>query len=195
MLKTMTSRWEWRTFSMDFKKTVEEIKRYPRGNRKTSDEVYILSQVQNNNIKIQGNRIDVKRLQATDQNHLEQWCPAMKEKFPVSASKVIELLEFLGIQITGVKRAQYSYDQFLQELIMPNKLLKVIAVRKDRFIYVINQCIVELVDTEFEGIPFKTICIEHNNPDYVLRTTQILGLQGFKNVNYIRAMKQAFNMS
>lgn len=194
MLKTITARWEWRTFGMDFKKSIEAIKQYPQGNKKTSDEVYILSQVKNDNIRIQGNKIAVKRLKATDPNHLEQWCPAMRENFPIPANKITSLLQFLGIQITGLKRVQYSYNHFLEELIVPNKMLKVVRVRKNRFIYVINQCIVELVDTEFEGIPFKTICIEHPNPDYVLHTTKMLGLEGMKNTNYVMAMKQVFHM-
>ena len=194
MLKSMIARWEWRTFGLDFNKLTAEIKRYPQGNRKTSDEVYILSQVKNNNIKIQGNRIDVKRLEATDQNYLEQWCPVMKEKFPMSASTVIELLQFLGISIVVVKRTQYSCTQFLEELIVPNKRLTVVHVKKDRFIYVVNQCIVELVDTEFDGRPFKTICIEHANPEYVLDTAKMLGLEGTKNVNYIMAMKEVFRV-
>lgn len=193
-MKTMTARWEWRTFGMDFKKSIDEIRQYPQGNRKTSDEIYILSRVKNNNIRIQGNKIAVKRLEATDQNHLEQWYPAMRENFPISANKIVSLLQFLGIQITSIKRGQYSYNNFIEELIIPNKLLKVVRVKKNRFIYVINQCIVELVDTEFEGIPFKTICIEHPNPEYVLDTTKMLGLDGLENVNYITAMKQVFHM-
>ena len=52
----------------------------------------------------------------------------------------------------------------------------------------------EIADTTFNGVPMRTVCVEHIDPDNVIATVRELGLIGFENINYINAMKTAVGM-
>jgi hypothetical protein len=93
------------------------------------------------------------------------------------------------------KRQEYTFEQFIKELVQPNELLKAVNVKKTRHITVINECIVETAETEFNGIPLKTICIEHIDPQNVINTVRQLGLEKYENINYIKAMKKAVGIN
>jgi hypothetical protein len=66
-----------------------------------------------------------------------------------------------------------------------------VYVKKVRYIYNINGCAVELAETEFNGKPYQTACVEHIDPAVVLATVKELGLEGSENINYIKAMKKS----
>lgn len=190
MATNITPRWEWRTFGQEFLQAEEVIKQWPLGNIKNSDELYVLSTVKNTNVKIRHGIIEVKILQAKNEQAVEQWCPAAKEGLPISANALMRLCKYMGTTPARLKRAHYTCKQFLMEVVEPNPLLKIVHVKKTRHIYVINQCIVEVADVVFAGMPLKTICIEHSQPEQVLRTAKELGLERRRNVSYIKALKR-----
>ncbi len=67
-------------------------------------------------------------------------------------------------------------------------------MQKERSIYVINLAIVEIAETTFNGVPSRTVCVEHEDPQNVINTVRQLSLDGFENINYIKAMKKAVGM-
>ena len=76
----------------------------------------------------------------------------------------------------------------------PTEGLEIVDVYKERSIYVINEAIVEIAETKFNGVPNRTICVEHIDPELVMKTVRELGLEDMPNINYIHAMKQAVGM-
>ena len=63
------------------------------------------------------------------------------------------------------KRA-YTFDQFLNEIVRPNQNLRLVHVKKKRYIYVINGAIVEIADTDFDGVlEDANDCRHHNGGD------------------------------
>lgn len=193
-MATIIPRWEWRTFNNDLTKFAETITTYGQSNIRKSEEVYILSKVRDDNTKIREDLIDIKSLQAVDENKLEQWNPTLKVGFPIGKDNLTELFKVFGVVTPDFAREEYTYDQFLSEVIIPNEALKVVNVKKVRYIYSVNDCIVEFAETEFNGVPWKTACVEHVDPANVIKTVQELGLVGFENINYIKAMKKTVGL-
>jgi len=68
-------------------------------------------------------------------------------------------------------------------------------VYKERQAYQINRTTVEIAETKFNGVPMRTICVEHEDPVLVISTVRELGAAGFENINYINAMKTAVGMA
>lgn len=188
-------RWEWRTFGDNFGKAEENIKKNKLGNYKRSSEKYILSRNSNENCKIRDDLMDIKSLQQINDDKLEQWYPTLKETFPMSKETIETLFrDFFKVEVPGFRRDTYTYEEYLDELVAPCKDLVIVDVYKERSIYVINQAIVEIAETTFNRIPMRTICVEHEDPENVINTVRQLHLDGFENINYLRAMKMAVGL-
>lgn len=187
-------RWEWRTFREDLSSYAETLKKYGEASIKKSEEFYILSSASDENIKIREDLVDIKSFKNSNADKLEQWDPIMKEAFPISSDKLKRLFTVFKVPAPEFKRNEYSYQQFLDEVIKPNSALKVVNVKKVRYIYKINDCAVEFAKTEFNGVPSQTACVEHIDPVVVMTTVRELGLVDFENINYIKAMKKSVGM-
>jgi len=188
-------RWEWRTFGTRFGISEEKIQNHKLGNFKRSTEKYILSRNSDENCKIRDDLMDIKSLQQVNDDKLEQWIPTMKETFPISR-QTVEILfrDYFKAALPELKREEYTYAQYLDEVVAPCPDLEIVDVQKERSIYVINLAIVEIAETTFNGVPSRTICVEHEDPQNVINTVRQLSLDGFENINYIKAMKKAVGM-
>ena len=192
LMSKIIPRWEWRTFGQEFGESEQKIKLYKEQGFKKSEEKYILSRLSCENVKIRNDLIDIKSLKQVNSDKLEQWYPAMKEGFPISTEKLEVLYrEFLKVPLPEFKRDTYTYDQFLDELIAPGENLCIVDVYKERHAYEINQATVEIAETKFNGVPMRTVCVEHTDPENVINTVRELGLTCYENINYINAMKTA----
>lgn len=187
-------RWEWRTFGERFGEAEEKIKSYPNESIKESAEFYILSKESMQNTKIRAGLMDIKVLKQVNEDSLEQWMPVFKEAFPLSKEKVLKVFEFFQVPAPPLTRDEYSLEQFLDELVKPNKKLKVANVKKKRYGYKINDCIVEIADVTSDDVPIRTVAVEQEDPKRVIETVEQLGLKKFENINYIKALKKMANM-
>ncbi len=192
MKEKIIPRWEWRTFGEDFGGAEEKIKKHERGNHKLSKEKYILSKKSNENTKIRDDLMDIKTLKEVNDESLEQWYPALKETFPLSKDKIkILLKDYFKVEVPKLGQDEYTFEEFLEKVVKSSDELKIVDVEKERFIYVINMAIVEIAEASFDGIKTRTICVEHADPDNVIKTVRELGLADYENINYIKAMKKA----
>ena len=193
---TIIPRWEWRTFGKEFGASEEKIKSYELGNFKKSSEKYILTaKTSEQNCKIRDDLMDIKSLKQVNADKLEQWYPTMKEAFPMKKEVIADLFKnYFMVEVPEFARDEYTYDQYLDELVKPAKDLEIVEVYKERSIYVISETTVEIAETQFNGVPNRTICVEHEDPELVMKVVRDLGLEGMPNINYIRAMKQAVGL-
>jgi len=76
----------------------------------------------------------------------------------------------------------------------PHPDLKTVAVEKERHGFLINGCIVEVADLKFDGRPTRTVAVEMEDPAVVIQTVRELGLDGFENINYLKALKRFVGM-
>jgi hypothetical protein len=183
-------RWEWRTFAENLGAEGQRVLTRGEARVKESRETYVLSRRSDENTKIRDGLMDIKSLQAVNEDGLEQWCPIMKEEFPLSADKVQRLLDVLKVSAPAELRDSYTFGEFLSELVEIHPDLVAVDVKKRRHGLTINGAIVEFAETEFNGIPLQTICVEHADPELVMATVRELGLDHLENINYIKAMKR-----
>ena len=188
-MATIIPRWEWRTFGSDFKGADQKIMDLNPSVKK-SGEKYILSRNSNENCKIRDDLMDIKSPVNVNEDKLEQWYPTMKLSFPLSKEQVTELFtKYFKIDVPELADS-YDYAAFV-ELCGQQKDLCVVDVKKVRYITNIDATIVEVAETEFNGVPNRKVCVEHIDPALVMSVVRKLGVEGLPNINYIRAMKDA----
>ncbi|MCU0236236.1 MAG: hypothetical protein MUC72_04025 [Acidobacteria bacterium] len=188
------ARWEWRTFGEAFGEAEKNILSFPEDKVRNSSEVYILSKKSMDNTKIRDTLMDIKTLRQVNADLLEQWFPVMKAGFPLALPVLNDVFMAWKAALPALKREAYSYEEFLGELVSPHADLRMVRVEKERHGFMINGCIVEIADLKFDGRPIRTVAVEMEDPDAVMRTVRQLGLDGFENVNYLKALKRSVGM-
>ncbi|MGN1163571.1 MAG: hypothetical protein ACI4S4_02065, partial [Candidatus Ornithospirochaeta sp.] len=101
---------------------------------------------------------------------------------------------YFKVEVPVFERDEYTYDQYLEELVGKNSDLEIVNVYKERSIYTIEGTTVEIAETTFNGKANRTVCVEHIDPELVMKVVRDLGLEGYPNINYLRAMKMAVGM-
>ena len=193
-MEKIIPRWEWRTFGENLKDGEEAIKKYEMTRLKESKEIYILSKKSNDNTKIRDELMDIKTpIRINNETGLEQWTVLMKAGFPIHINDLALVYKAFGLPMPYLEKDEYSYQEYINELIGKNPDLKMVNVEKKRYGYLIDDAIVEIAEVKFDDIPIKTIAVEHANPELVVKTVKKLGLDKYENVNYIKAMKRTFN--
>lgn len=187
-------RWEWRTFTNDLGQAETNIRKHPEGKTRESTEVYILSERSMDNVKVRNGLMDIKTLQQVNEDRLELWLPVMKEKFPLPISEIKKVFKCFRVTLPNLERIEYTFEQYLDEVIHPSKLLKVVNVYKKRTGFTINNCIVEIADVKVDDKWIKTAAVEMEDPELVIKTVRELGLDSFPNINYLRGLKNLIGM-
>lgn len=187
-------RWEWRTFQQDLGTAEENIRKHQEGKTRESSEVYILSEVSMDNTKVRDSLMDIKTLQQVNENRLELWMPIMKGSFPLPASEIEKVFKCFRVSLPKLEREEYTFEQYLDELIKTSGLLKAVDVHKKRTGFTINNCIVEIAEVTANGKTIKTAAVEMEDPELVYKTVVELGLNIFPNINYLRGLKNIVGM-
>jgi exopolyphosphatase / guanosine-5'-triphosphate,3'-diphosphate pyrophosphatase len=182
-------RWEWRTFGDEFEEARKRLAAFEPQQVNESDEIYLLSVDGDASIKLRDGLVDVKRLDAVNDDGLERWIPVMKAPFPLSARDAQTVVTRAGTPNVALERGMYTVEQFAREIIEPHPGLRTAAVHKHRTRYVIDTCMVENTDFEVESKTIHTIAIESPDPALVCSMIDRLGLTGRHNVNVARGLK------
>lgn len=188
------ARWEWRTFGEAFGAAEKNILAFPKDQVRHSTEVYILSRNSMDNTKIRDMLMDIKTLRQVNADKLEQWFPVMKAGFPLAPAVLNDVFAAWKAPLPKLEREAYGYEEFLGELVAKHPDLRMVQVDKERHGFMINGCIVEIAELKFDGRPVRTVAVEMADPDAVLATVRQLGLDGFENVNYLKALKRFVRM-
>jgi len=187
-------RWEWRTFTNYLGQAEVNIRKHPQGKTRESSEVYILSGVCMDNIKVRNNLIDIKTLRRVNEDGLELWLPVMKGKFPLPSTEIEKVFKCIRVSLPKLERTEYTFEQYLDEVIRPSKLLKAVNVYKKRTGFTINNCIVEIAEVKVDDKWIKTAAVEMEDPELVIKTVRELGLDSFPNINYLNGLKNLIVM-
>ncbi len=190
-------RYEFRIFGNNLTETEEKINKLSKKEKtRKMTSVYLLASGNpGNNIKIRDGVMDIKVLENVKYG-LEQWNPFLVGEFPLS-SEVIRTVVFpsLGVQCPVLERDKYTLKQLVDELITVDPDLSVAYVNKTRHSYTINKCITEIAEITVNGAFIKTICVESEEPEKVLKVKNKLGIDDtVENVNYPLALKRIMGL-
>ncbi len=193
-MEKIIPRWEYRVFAEDLGAVEHNIRAHGQPRVKESAEDYIVCRSSGNNVKVRDGLLDIKELVNTNEDTLEQWMPVMKVGFPCPADDIARIFSAFDLVRPEMERDEYTYDQFIDEVVGGAEALVVIKVTKKRNGYMVREVIVEVAEVTFDGVALKTAAAEHIDPALVMEVVRELGLDAFPNVNYIKAMKKAVGM-
>ena len=182
-------RWEWRSFGKRFGVAEERINQLKPSSSKETDEIYLLSSG-GDNVKVRDDLMDVKVLREVNADGLEQWAPVMKAAFPLSATDTAKILEVLRCPVPASLQEGYGLDAFLKAFAGPGSGIQVVHVHKGRVRYTVEGCMAELSDIKANGETTRTIAVESEDPAAVMRAIEWLGLNGYANIGYPRALAE-----
>ena len=182
-------RWEWRAFAEGFGAVEERIMGLGEPFSRESSETYIMSRRSGDNTKVRDELMDIKTLRQVNEQQLEQWFPLMKSGFPLPKGELDKVCASWKIDAPDIDAM--AYDDFIGKLVGEEADLQAVAVYKLRHGFKLRGAILELAEVSFDGKPFKTICVEHEDPELVWSVVEELGLADRENVNYLKAIKRS----
>src|SRR4029453_7758090 len=96
----------------------------------------------------------------------------MKEGFPATAATLRKVFNAMQVTPPDLKRDDYTFDQFLDELIEPTKAVRAAKVHKRRVRYVVGGCTSELSDVTVDGRETRTIAVETEDAGAVVAAVE-----------------------
>ena len=185
----LVPRWEWRTFGEGFGPAEEAFAALTAERVQESDELYLLAEESDASVKVREGLMDVKHLEAVDDDGLEQWVPVMKAAFPLAAADVGVVLDTLRVT-AALDRAAYTVDELVDEVVRPTDALLALDVHKRRARYTVGGCMAELSEVRTERGSTRTIAVESEDPALVVAAVRSLGLGSRTNVCMARGLKR-----
>jgi exopolyphosphatase/guanosine-5'-triphosphate,3'-diphosphate pyrophosphatase len=182
-------RWEWRTFGQRFGEADTRFGALVPERAEESDEIYLLSAGSDASVKVREGLMDVKELQAVNEDGLEQWKPVLKAAFPLPASDVARVTQALAVTVPALARAEYGLEDLIEEVVEPTEELIAVEVHKRREHHTIDGCMAELSEVETEQGSRRTIALESEDPARVIAAVRELGLETRRNVCVARGLK------
>jgi hypothetical protein len=189
-------RYEFRNFAQNFGLVEEKIRKLSKLEKfRESSEIYILSaDNRENNIKIRHDTLDVKVF-VKEEKGLQQWGPRLSAEFPLNKTVIMDaVFAALGVAVPELSRPEYNLGQFLEDILLLHPELTLARVYKRRFGYSIYGCISEIAELLINGAAIKTVAVESEDIEAVLKAIEMLGLQEYENVNYLLAIKRILGM-
>lgn len=180
-------RWEWRTFGPAFGGADAVFAGLPPATPHESDEIYLVDS-SGDNAKVRDGLMDIKVLQATNPDGLEQWFPELKVPFPLEPADATRVLASMHEPEARPPAGGWTLEAFLAHLRLPPSDVQIVNVHKSRYRYTIDGCMVERSAVTANGKPTLTVAVEAEDPEAVIRVVRQLGLGDYLNTNYPDAL-------
>lgn len=185
------ARYEFRHFSDNLARFRDDFKQHSSDEiRRESEEKYIVSpEIDKYNFKFRFDKLDVKELLEV-KGKLELWYPVVKTGFPVDAQLLVEkICPLMHIHPEVIDKSLYTLDEFMDEVVSGQEHLFFADVKKLRYGYSINDCMAEYAEVTINGKKTKTVSIESTEPEKILETMKMFGMDGLENMSYVKIVK------
>ena len=179
-------RWEWRTFGQRFGAAEPLLAALKPTGVQESDELYLLPRA-GDNVKVRDGLMDIKALQETNADGLEQWKPVLKAGFPLDAATAARVLTSLGIGAVP-RRTTFTLDEFLAEFADTGGAVRPVGCHKKRVRYTIGGCSSEISEIGAAGKTVRTVAIESTDPAAVVAAVRSVGLEGYRNTSFPKGL-------
>ena len=194
---TFIPKYEFRIFGQSFgslETLIQENAEYK--SEQYNEEIYLLTAADNeNNVKIRNGKMDMKILEE-NMVGLEFWTQYMIGDFPMDKEIIANtVFPALGVPSPTFDRNDYSLNQFLNELVYFDPDVIVAYTFKHHKNYVFNNCELEITEVLVNNSFIKTICVESQNYEDVLKVKTLLKIDDkTDNVSYPKALKRIMGL-
>ena len=137
-------RWEWRAFGEHFGAAEDRFAALEPERIQESDELYLLSRLVDENVKVRDDLLDVKELEHVNRDGLEQWTPVLKASFPMPAAELEGVLARLRAARRRRRGTSTRSTSSSTSSSGPSGELLAVQVHKRRQRYTIGGCTTEL---------------------------------------------------
>ena len=188
----MADRYEWRIFASSLGMPEERLRRRaPVEDIGESEEFYVVSShCDSENVKVRHGSLDIKTLVARERG-LEQWSPRARLSFPLSAETVRkEVFELLDVNPPSLPGGDMDIVTLVEQVLRPSEGVAVVGLFKRRWKFTLADCACEIADVRANGALLRSVCVESEDPDAVLRLAGELGLDAYENTSYVSALRQ-----
>ena len=188
-------RYEFRVWAESLAPLRSKLEALAQPRETKSAETYLISAVTERcNAKIRAELMDIKILVAEDRG-LEQWKPILKAGFPLSKTAIAEqVFPSLEIAAPPLSKDEYTFDEFVEQVMRPQAKIAVVEVTKTRYQFNIGVCASEYSLITINGAPRDTVAVESTDVDAVLKLVGDLGIHE-QNVSYIREIRRILGWS
>jgi len=189
--KADETRYEFRQFGADLGRVRDAFAALGRGEPKpASRETYIVTRLNiESNVKIRGNRLQVKTLKAR-RGVLEQWERPLDAEFPVAVADIENVvLPALGLDLEIGERGALGQGALLA-LAAGQHALATLEVEKQRTLYEIGACIAEFCLLQIGDDKMHTIAVEALDAEAALQLLQKVGLADAANESYAEYLQR-----
>jgi len=182
------ARWEWRIFgeSLPLPATPRLQVQPPEP---VVNESYLLSARSIQNVKLRGNAVDIKLLDAVEAGGLERWRPAGHFVFPLGPAHIACIQEALGVIIPLRLGYPLDRERFIRALGSLEPAVTLATVTKLRTRFTLAACEGELVEVTVNGKRLVSLALEDTNPGYMTTAIRMIGAPDAVNLNYPRFLK------
>jgi exopolyphosphatase/guanosine-5'-triphosphate,3'-diphosphate pyrophosphatase len=185
-------RWEWRTFDSEDKVAIRQFSSLTAETLQDSNEVYLLSPVNDANVKIRDALMDIKTLEQVGTTGLEQWRPVLKATFPLDGDAVGQVYAALGLPAPPSVREATTLEDLEADLQADR--VRAVNVHKLRLRYAIDGTMAEMTEVVAGDRRTRTVAVESEDPARVEAVLRRFGLVGIPNQSYPRGLKALIGM-
>jgi hypothetical protein len=157
--------------------------------------IYLLNSTTPHSAKIRGGVLEIKRLLQVDSSGLEQWTPAFKERFPLSAAILRSAFAALDLRPPTTRRDVYDFEEFLSEVGSNDEPMRAVEVKKTRHQFMYRDCAAEFVRVNIGPVARESFCIESEHPSKVIAAVHEMGLDPHANINFPKGIERALALS
>lgn len=151
--------------------------------RRHSSEIYVVSHVEDINVKIRAGIVDIKQLLMV-RGSLERWKPVFNAAFPLDARVVAtSVFARLGVDPPKSDPGGIDQDAFIEAAETLENVI-VVRVRKDRSLLSLGHCRGEASWVQLDDTMLETIAVESADPTAVEAAASDLGIDERQNESY-----------
>ena len=186
-------KWEYRIIKDDLRIQIKEIEEHGSGSVSQERIKFLVSEYSTDQIIYNNNKLRViVPVRKDRRSGYHQWHQAFEISFPAEVSDIYLILRSLTDKNHWLSRDEYSWSQFLDELILPDNQIKLIDVEREIHLHIISDIEVEFSYISFSGYHNSSIAIRDQNPDKINKVRKQLDLLDEDSNDYVTILKKYF---
>ena len=160
---------------------------------RTSSETYFLSKHTNEaNVKVRDGLLDIKTKVGETEDGYEIFQPKGKFEFPVNKEDVKTILDNMLVEVE-LNKGMYTLEEFIS-LVDAHPDLAAVSIEKTRYGFSVDDIICEYGEILFNGAKLETVCCESEDYAGMKKAIEVLEIDKYENINYLRAAKRTIGM-